>query len=570
MGLYLKLILLLVVVAFFGARAEAKKLLILHTNDLHAFLSSTVQHKDRGGYATIKTMIEQERQKALAQGMEVLVLDAGDFLEGSLYYMANDSRRTFEIMNLMGYDAVAVGNHDWLMGTSGLNELLRDVPPKFRYLGANFKVKKKNKYKSINHYVEDYFVKNIHGMKVAIMGVTTDELFYSWRFYDGKIYDPVKITKKLSKKIKKEEKADFIISLNHTGFWKDKKIVSESEHLDFIVGGHSHTKLHKVHYEKNKKGRAVGIVQAGEHGNYLGRLVLDLEKGKPLKVLEYRLMPVIKSKTNENSRIKDYIDKTDEILGAEYGRDWLDEIIGDSKVDLNSYADRLTYWTAFIADATREAVNADVSVHAPNLTGTGLSKGLISREDLINSYPRFFDLKDKQGWKVYTAEIYGAMLKSLLRASLKFQRALVFSGASFDLVDRDNNPYVIDLNFIGHDTENPMTDVEQWLNNYLGVSGKYRVTNLLVNGEPIIATKKYTIAIPEGLVVGGMGISGSVNHLLKKMKKTEVTMWQALEEKIQATGTLGTEIGPWSGQTKNKGLSSLERGQNYTFIPSRL
>ena len=54
------------------------------------------------------------------------------------------------------------------------------------------------------------------------------------------------------------------------------------------------------------------------------------------------------------------------------------------------------------------------------------------------------------------------------------------------------------------------------------------------------------------------------------MKKTEVTMWQALEEKIKSTGTLGTEIGSWSGQTKNKGLSTLERGQNHTFIPSRL
>lgn len=570
MGLYLRLLLLLVVVAFFGVRAEAKKLLILHTNDLHAFLSSSVQDKDRGGYATIKTMIEQERQKALAQGMEVLVLDAGDFLEGSLYYMAENSRRTFEIMNLMGYDAVAVGNHDWLMGTPGLNQLLLDRPPKFHYLGANFKIKKKKKHKAIQHYVKDYFVKNIHGMKVAIMGVTTDELFYSWRFGDGKIYDPVKTTKKLSERIRKKEKADYIISLNHTGFWKDKKIARETKELDFIIGGHSHTYLKNVHYEKNKNGKNVGIVQAGEHGKVLGRLVLDLNKGQPLKVIDYKLLPVVKSKINENSRIKEYIEKTDDILGNEYGRDWLDEIIGESKVDLLSLADRLTYWTAFIADSMREATEADVAVHVPNLSGTGLSKGPISREDMINSYPRFFDFKDRHGWKVYTAEIYGAMLKSILRASLKFQRALVFSGASFDLVDRDNNPYVIDLNFIGHDIQNPMNNTDGWLNDYLGVSDDYRVTNLLVNGEPIVATRKYTIALPEGFVVGGMGISGSVNHLLKKMKKTDVTMWQALEDKIKSVGTLGDEIGPWSGQTKNKALSTLGRGQNHTFIPSRL
>jgi len=568
-GLVFKLILLVTAVIFFAERAEAKKLLILHTNDLHAFLSDSVQDKSKGGYATIKTIIEEQRADALAKGMEVLVLDAGDFLEGSLYYMAEDSRRTFDIMNKMGYDAIAVGNHDWLMGTKELNQLLVDKPPRFSYLGANFKVKKKNKHKAIQHYVKEYVLKNIHGMKVAIMGMTTDELFYSWRFSDGKIYDPVKTSQKVSKKIRKKEKVDYIISLNHTGLWKDKKIARKTSEIDLIVGGHSHSYLKKVHIEKNKNGKPVGIVHAGEHGNVVGRLVLELEKGKPLKFLEYDLIPVIKKNYPENQRIRDYIKTTDKILGDTYGRDWLDEIIGESQIDLISASDRLTYWTAFIADSMREGVKADVAVHVPNLAGTGLGKGLISREDMINAYPRFFDLDDKDGWNIYTAEIYGAMLKSIIRLSLGFQRALVFSGTTFDLVDRDNNPYVIDLNYIGHDVETPMTDVDDWLDNFLGVSSEARITNILVNGEPIVASRKYTIALPEGFVVGGLGISGSVDNLLGKMKKTKTTMWHALESKIKATGVLGTDLGPW-GQKQNKALRGEDWGQNHTFIPNRL
>lgn len=569
MGLYLRLLVLIVVVTFFAVKAEAKKLMILHTNDLHAFLSSTVEKKDKGGYATIKAMIDSEKQKAIDQGMDVLVLDAGDFLEGSLYYMADNARSTFEIMNKMGYDAITVGNHDWLMGTPALNKLLKDIPPKFEYLGANFKVSHPI-YRDIKKNVKDYMIRDIGGFKVAVMGITTDELFYSWRFELGKIYDPVKTSQKIAKKLKKELGVDYVISLNHTGLWKDKKIIEKSKDIDFIIGGHSHSTLKKVYYHPNKKGREIGIVQAGEHGNYIGKLVLDLEKGTPLKVSHYELLPVIKKEIKEDVEISDFVKNADIKLGHKYGRDWLDEVIGYSAIDLLSKADRLTYWTAFIADSMREAVKADVAIHVPNLTGTGLSKGPISREDMINSYPRFFDFEDKDGWNLYTAEIYGALLKGVIRASLKYQRAMVFSGVSFDLVDRDNNPYVIDLNFLGHDVENPQNQAGDWLEGYYGISGDFRVTNILVNGERIIATKKYKIALPEGLVIGGLGISGAVAHILRRMKASKVTMWQALEKKIKETRILGTDLGSWDGSTNNKALKKSSWGQNYTFIPSRL
>lgn len=571
-SLFLRLFFLIIVVIAFAENASAKKLLILHTNDLHAFLSSSVEDKKVGGYATIKTMIENERKKAQEQGMEVLVLDAGDFLEGSLYYMAERSRRSFNIMNEMGYDAVAVGNHDWLMGTPELNQLLVDRPPQFHYLGANFKVKKKkrHKHKAIQHYIKDYFIKNIHGYKVAIMGLTTNEMFYAWRFEDGEITDPIKRAKKVARHLRRKERADFIITLNHIGFWKDRELARESKEIDFIVGGHSHTFLKKVHFEKNKNRKDVGIVHAGEHGKVLGRLVVELGDDKKIKVLDYKLLPVLKENVNSNSRIEEYIKKTDDALSKQYGRDWLDEIVGETEVPLLSTADRLTYWTAFIADAMREAVDADVSVHVPNLAGTGLGVGPISREDMINAYPRFFDLGDKDGWNLYTAEVYGAFVKSVVRLSLNYQKSLVFSGATFDLVDRDNNPYVIDLNYIGHDLENPMNEVDDWLSNYLGVNSDYRLTNILVNGEPIVATKKYKIALPEGFVVGGMGISSSVDNILRQVKETKVSMWEAIESKIKATGTLGTQVGPWGEKGNFKALERPHRGQNHTFIPNRL
>ena len=78
---------------------QAKLVQILHTNDLHSYLESTIKDPNKGGYATLKGLIDKERQRALRKGIPTLVLDAGDFLEGNLFFLSDGGKQVMKVMN---------------------------------------------------------------------------------------------------------------------------------------------------------------------------------------------------------------------------------------------------------------------------------------------------------------------------------------------------------------------------------------------------------------------------------------------------------------------------------------
>ena len=123
---------------------SAKLVQILHTNDLHSYLESTIKDPKKGGHAYLKTAIEKQKYLAGRQGIPSLVLDAGDFLEGNLFFLADGGKQVMKVMNNMGYDAVVLGNHDWLMGTKQMEGYLEETAPSFPLLAANFKADKDN------------------------------------------------------------------------------------------------------------------------------------------------------------------------------------------------------------------------------------------------------------------------------------------------------------------------------------------------------------------------------------------------------------------------------------------
>ena len=133
---------LFVLIGTFNAlNGQAKLVQILHTNDLHSYLESTIKDPKKGGYATLKTLIDREKLRAMKQGIPTLVLDAGDFLEGNLFFLSDGGKQVMRVMNQMGYDAAVLGNHDWLMGTRQMDDYLKEVPPNFPLLAANFSAK---------------------------------------------------------------------------------------------------------------------------------------------------------------------------------------------------------------------------------------------------------------------------------------------------------------------------------------------------------------------------------------------------------------------------------------------
>jgi 5'-nucleotidase / UDP-sugar diphosphatase len=522
----------------YSLSAYAVKLQILHTNDLHGFLESTVIDKKKGGYHNIKKIFIEETSKAKEKNIKTLRFDGGDFSEGSIFYLTQKGRRNFELMNLLNYDAVVLGNHDWLMGTKELNQIIEDVPPQYSLLAANLRPKSLI-FPALSKTVEKYKIFTIGDIKIAVIGLITDEKFYEWKFDKCKIKDPVKTARKLAKKLKKKKKADFVFVLSHIGVLKDKEVIESNSSIDLVVGGHSHTKLFKPYYVKDKSGNLRPIVQAGEHGNFVGKLLLNLEKDKPLKIENYELVPVVNDDKEDvlastaaeaaSKDVKQYVDQTRELLHARFSKDWLSEVIGKTEVPLMSSFSQITVWTALITDGLRECANADFSAHSPGFGGTDLPRGNITREDVFQAHPRIFDLEDKYGWHLYEVDIRGFWLKTIIKLIINRQMPVAFSGVTFDIVNKDDEIIPVQYGDIvdgAHDTDPNL------ILKFLGINTEFKIKNIKIKGQKIIWNKKYKMALPEAIILGGVGITKLVKIILKNISKTNLSVWECINKKI--------------------------------------
>lgn len=483
------------------SRANAKLIQILHTNDTHSYLDSTAHDGNMGGAARLKSLMDFYKNKMADEGVKTLSMDAGDFTEGNIYYMADAGRKVFDVHNEMGYDVGALGNHDYLMGTRDLDKILGEMDLKFSFIAANLQMN--FDFKNIRAKIKPFKEFEIDGIKIGVLGLTTNEIFYKWRFEDGQVTNPYTAAKKYEQ-ILKDRNNDFVIALTHIGVLNDIRLAERTKYIDLIVGGHSHTALFKPSYGVNKNKKQVPIVQAGMHTEYLGRLIVDLEKGKPLKIVSYELIPVKYEATD--TKMAAMVDEANTDLESTYGKQWLNEKVGFS--DLKAGDDEGSRkWAYFITDSMKEKAKADIAIHTPFMNGEDYPIGEVNRRDLFNSIPRVFDLTEKYGWTIYTAKIKGAWLRMVFEALTHFGQPLTFSGLKME---------------------------------YTQLKYGIRIKHLAVNGKPINPYKYYTVAFTEGIIRGALGVSPYTVAILSHPKDTKFKIWTTLEEKIsQSAGNLG-------------------------------
>ena len=499
----------------------ARPLLILHTNDLHGFLESSVEDPQRGGYARIRQIVHQEREKAEAEGIETLVVDGGDFMEGNLFYLANEGREVWDAYKAIGYDMAVMGNHDYMMGADELDQLFKISPPSFPYLctNLNFKKKEKELYPDLTGGIKKYAFLERVGVKIGFIGLTTNQMVYKWMLGEGTIKKPFGVAKKTEKKLKKSG-VDFIFALTHLGIKKDKKLAEKTEFIDLIIGGHSHTALKKVINKENLQNQPVPIVQAGYHGKYVGRLLVDLKKGEPLKVLDYRLIPV-NQKISPEEEMKEQVRRARKILEDDLGANYLGEVVGIAKIPLEGSTKKITPWTALITDALRESLDADVGIYATQFQGSNLPSGPITREDIFQSHPRVFSPKDKDGWNVYKVEIYGLFIHMLVRVVLNYRLSLSFSGIDFDIIPKKK---------VKDSKKSKKRD--------------FKIKNIRIKGEKIKYFKRYSVALPEGIVEGGLSMLRTLTlWLMANITKSDISAWEAIAQKVQKIGVIDKKYG---------------------------
>jgi 5'-nucleotidase / UDP-sugar diphosphatase len=265
---------------------------ILHTNDLHAHLEPTlVKGKSLGGYARHATIIKDARK----QEKNTLLLNAGDCFQGTLYFNMYEGLADVSIMNVLGYTAMCVGNHEFDKGPKTLIEFAKRA--NFPVLAANLDATNEPE---LARLIKPSAIVEIETQKIGIVGLVTESTpGISSPGETLKFNDPVTSAQKAIDELTKQG-INKIILVNHIGYDEDKVLAAKLRGVDVIVGGHSHTPLGTPAMDgwkpsggpyptfvKNADGQPAYVVQAWEWGKVFGKFKVTFDaKGVINKVNE--------------------------------------------------------------------------------------------------------------------------------------------------------------------------------------------------------------------------------------------------------------------------------------------
>jgi 5'-nucleotidase len=278
---------------------EYTKITILHTNDWHSriepFPDDGGRYAGMGG-AVYRAAIINEIRK---QEKNVLLLDDGDVFQGTPYFNFYGGELEFKLMSKMGYDAGTLGNHDFDAGLDGLNKQLLHAD--FPILNANYDFSNtllKDKFKPYKVFQKGGIRIGVFGIGIKLEGLVPAKL------YGDTVYnDPLEAARKMSEILRKEEHCNLVICLSHLGYRykdamvSDEVIAKQTEGIDLIIGGHTHTFMEAPASVKNSAGNEVLIFQVGWAGINLGRVDFFLEKKSKKKWAKHHTVVVTK-KTN--------------------------------------------------------------------------------------------------------------------------------------------------------------------------------------------------------------------------------------------------------------------------------
>ncbi len=425
---------------------EEKKIVILHTNDLHSRLNgfspeaeytpwSPGDDETRGGFARIAAILRTEKRNN--PGI-TLTVDAGDFLMGTLFH-AMELKTGFQLrlMKQMGYDIVCLGNHEFDFGpakTAGIinSSLAKGEIPSLLLSNAVLSAEESGDDELEKLYdskvVLRKFILERDGLKIgffSLLGKNAVEV--------APLAKPVSFAKqvpfarKMVRELKKDG-CDIVICLSHSGVSRDKKgnwagedirLAKKVRGIDVIVSGHSHSKISEPVIIKG-----VPVVQTGEYGQNVGRLELVWKNGS-VSVRDYRLIPVDDSIAGESDIIAAVEEQqslvTREIL-APLGLSYFDPVAEtDFLLECNEQGDfRSSNLGPMIADAIHSYVNrhssdgCDIGMVAVGVIRDWIVPGVMTAPDVFRIMSLGSGDDDLPGYPLARLYVTGKELKNIL------------------------------------------------------------------------------------------------------------------------------------------------------------
>jgi 5'-nucleotidase/UDP-sugar diphosphatase len=401
------------------ARQESKTLTIIHTNDLQSRLLGFAPNREYtpftlgddqtiGGIARVATIIKALKQKSPET---TLVIDGGDVLMGTLFHtIAREESAELRLLHEIGYDAIALGNHEFDFRPRGLAQILNaaltkgDVPA---LLCANSVFNdadaRDDELQALfaQGVVKPYqiFVKN--GLRIGVFGLMGIEAAEVAPFAAPVTFsDPIAAAKRIVKTLKHDEQVDVIICASHGGVrmnsrheWEgeDVQLAAAVPEIDVVVGGHSHTFLNEPIIVNNTP-----VLQAGSEGRYVGMLNLQIEDGA-VAMKDYQSIAINDSIAGDRD-IQTMVDHYQEIINRKilspHGFAF-DQNIAETAFDLTIRAEESSLGN-LVADAIRWSI--DKHQHDPARPNTRTviaveSNGVI-RDDVLKGKSGLLQVSD--------------------------------------------------------------------------------------------------------------------------------------------------------------------------------
>jgi 5'-nucleotidase / UDP-sugar diphosphatase len=413
------------------------ELIILHTNDLHSHLMGHSPNADYsplttgndetvGGYARLSAKIQQIRSDA--GDTPVLLVDAGDFLMGSIFTLLSTSHSAeLTEMKALGYDAIALGNHEFDWGPQGLAGFVNtavaggfDVP----LLAANMKTDDtSDKDDMVEKLVTDGAIKKktvktlSNGIKVGLYGLMGKGAASVAPFAAPITFDPIDSTStEMVKELRETDNVDVVIALSHSGIdsegvGEDASLAQKVAGIDVVISGHTHDTL-----PQPAVFNSTAVVQTGSYGRNLGKMVLNLHEDGTTSVKSYELVSIddsIEGDAATQTRIDGYtaaIDKLLETSGVGYST-----VVAESDYDLTLVSFKESTLGNIITDSYLAAVSElqpsakpDIAIETPGVIRDDLYRSAsdeIWYADTYRVLPLGLGLDAKPGYPLLTVHL---------------------------------------------------------------------------------------------------------------------------------------------------------------------
>lgn len=461
------------------ASAAPRSLVILHTNDTHDRLIpyDTPQQQDVGGIARRAALISEIKRQAPLS----LVLDAGDTFQGTPLYHFFKGQADYEAMDLAGYDATTVGNHDLDDGLSNL--LQQHQGRRFKLICTNLVDRATNRPLFTPTHVFE-----VAGLRVGVFGLLGKAAVETLGPENQRAFKwiaPEALAQATADDLRRC--SDVVVLLSHSGYEQDLELARHLSGVDVIIGGHSHTKVDRPTEVRNGDWRTL-VVQAYQGGAWLGRLDLQVEGGRVV-AHEGRLLPIGPGMP-EAPAVKARVDRYQQQIAERMG-----EVLGTAPGGLSSagkyqHDTELGNWTA---DLIRARGNAEIGIINAGSLRSSLPSGPVTVGTVYTLFP--FDNS------LVTLEMSGELIQRLLdkaAADPGQQGLLQYSGLTCDMSDG-------------------------------------RAGQVLVNGQPIQPSRTYRVATID-YVAQGNGKYGLFSEA-RSMEPLNVLLREAAIAHLRAQGS---------------------------------